>query len=81
MPRGPVHTAATFASYLPRHSTNTETTMGRLFLLGVLALGAVLVLNDGKIPQVKSSGSGGAVSGYTGASSSAIKGIAAAAGG
>ena len=54
--------------------------MGRLLLLGALVLGAIVALNDGRMPQMKSSGGGGAVSGYTGASAPAIKAIAAAGG-
>lgn len=55
--------------------------MGRLFILGALALGVLIALNDGKIPQVKTSGGGGSVSAYTGASGSITGGVKAAVGG
>ena len=53
--------------------------MGRIFLLGALALGALVALNDGKIPQTRTAGGG--VSSYTGASGSVAGGVKAAVGG
>ena len=55
--------------------------MGRVLLLGGLAVGAYLVLNDGRMPQVKSTGGGGgSVSSYTGAAGTIAGGVKAAAG-
>ncbi len=56
--------------------------MGRLLAIAALLVGGYLVLNDGRGVQLQGgSAGGGGFGSYTGASGSAIKGIAGAAGG